>query len=397
MRKVRVGFIGAGQFISASHLPTARASAQMEVAAIADVNPAILAKHRAELPDVRLTVDYRDLLTDSGIDLIVIGTRQDLHARLIIESLDAGKWVYCEKPMAETPEEIDAVLAAEARAGGRLAIGLNRRFAPACVQAKQLMEQTRRPWFLTYRLMAPHLTTGEKDDFYRERPRIIYEGCHILDLVCWLLDGDPLRVHMTGDPLRNNCCTLEFSDGSNVMFLCGSIGSVCLPKERMEIFSHGHSIVINDFVEMQIRGFAGESDRRFPLDRGAYADEIERFGFEYYDACRVKEILLNRDSMNLLGQVGMSVEKVYRPISHECQHAIDSYRELKPPYYDGPDKGRMQALEHFAQCLLEGTKPDTADGRAGARSTMLGLALLKSLEKEIPITFSSALVAMPSG
>lgn len=386
MRKAQVGFIGAGQFISASHLPTARASQRMDVAGIADLNPAILAKHRADLPHARFTADYKELLRDPAIDLVVIGTRQDLHARLIVESLDAGKWVYCEKPMAETPEEIEAVLAAEKRAKGKLAIGLNRRFAPAYVQTKKLMQQTPRPWFITYRLMAPHLTTGEKDDFYRQRPRIIYEGCHILDLVCWLLDSDPMRVYMTGDRYRNNCCTLEYADGSNVMFLCGSIGSFALPKEQMEIFSAGHSIVVNDFVDMQVRGFKGEFDRQFALDRGAHAAMIQRFGIEYYEACRVKEILHNPESMDLLGRNQMTIDPLRRPVSRECQQAIDAYTELKPPYFDSPDKGRVQALEHFAECLLTGTTPDTADGIAGARSTQLGLTLLEAMEKGMPIT-----------
>lgn len=390
MRTVRVGFIGAGQFISASHLATARNSQIMDVAAIADLSPATLDKHRAQNPGATFTTDYRQLLADPSIDLIVIGTRQDLHARLIVECLDAGKWVYCEKPMAETEEEIANVLAAEKRAKGRLAIGLNRRFAPAYAQAKQLMQQAPRPWFISYRLMGPHLTTGEKDDFYRERPRIIYEGCHILDWVCYFLDADPTRVFMTGDRYRNNCCTLEFADGSNVMFLCGSIGSFCLPKEHVEVFAYGRSIRVEDFVDMQVRGFAGERDRQFPLDRGAYASEIERFGFEYYEACRVKEILHNRESMDLIvGKAHMSIEPVIRPVSRQCKEAIDAYGELKPPYFDSPDKGRVHALEHFAKCLLEGAQPDTADGRGGARSTQIGFALLESLKKGMPMKYSA--------
>ncbi len=386
MDKVRVGFIGAGQFISASHLPTVVQSDFMEVGTIADLNPSTLARHRKELPNVRFTTDYRDVLADPRIDLVVIGTRQDLHARLIVESLDAGKWVYCEKPMAETPEEIEAVLAAERRNAGRLAIGLNRRFALAYAQAKHLMQQTPRPWFLSYRLMAPHLTTGEKDDFYRDRPRIIYEGCHILDLVCWFLDDSPVRVFMTGDRARNNCCIIEFADGSNVSFLCGSIGSFCLWKEYMEVFSKGYSIAVSDFIDMRVRGFPGEFDRQFALDGGTHA-EICRFGFDYYEVCRVKEISYNSESMELIGGAGMAIEQVHRPMSQESREAAAEYHELKPPYFDSPDKGRKQALDHFAGCLRSGQVPQNADGVAGGRSTLLGLALIQSLEAGVPIEY----------
>ena len=390
MHKARLGFIGAGDFISATHLPTAASSPIMQVRTIADLNRDLLDKHRRVSPSVRTTRDSHDVLADPEIDLVVIGTKQDLHARFIVDSLDAGKWVYCEKPMAETPEEIEAVLAAEARNRGRLAIGLNRRFAPAYVHAKRLMQQTRRPWFISYRLMGPHLTTGEKDDFYRERPRIIYEGCHILDLVCWFLDADPVRVYMSGDRYRNNCCILEFAEGSNVSFICGSIGSFCLWKEYMEVFSHAHSIAVSDFVDMRVRGFAGEHDRLFPLDGGAHGEAIGQFGFDYYESCRVKEILYNRESMDLIGRAGMTIEPVRRRTSARTQQAIDAYRELKQPYFNSPDKGRRQALEHFVQCFLDGSTPENADGAAGARSTQLGLALLESLEARAPIEYRAA-------
>lgn len=388
MANVRVGFIGAGQFITASHLPAVTGSSFMQAAVIADINPTILEKHKVSLPRTRFTTDYREVLSDPNVDVVVIGTRQDLHAKLIIESLDAGKWVYCEKPMAETPVEIKAVLAAESRNQGRLAIGLNRRFAPAYTDAKKLLQQAPRPWFINYRLMAPHLTTGEKDDFYRDRPRIIYEGCHILDLVCWFLDAIPVRVFMTGDRKRNNCCILEFADGSNVSFLCGSIGSFCLTKEYMEVFAQGYSIAISDFVDMRVRGFAGQYDKQFPLDGGAYAEQIREFGFDYYEICRTKEILYNAESMSLIGNAGMVIEEVRRPANLARQEAVAAYRELKQPYYDSPDKGRKQALEHFARCFLTGETPQTSDGAAGARSTLIGLALLKSLESGLPVEYS---------
>ena len=93
-RKARVGFIGAGGFISANHLLTARDSQWMEIAAIADLNEETLARHASRMPVGYTTTDYRRLLAAPAIDLIIIGTKQDLHARLTIESLDAGKWAF---------------------------------------------------------------------------------------------------------------------------------------------------------------------------------------------------------------------------------------------------------------------------------------------------------------
>ena len=61
------------------------------------------------------------------------------------------------------------------------------------------MRDVPRPWFVNYRLMYPNPSKQSETSFYRDQPRILYEGCHVLDLVCWLLGGPPERVFMTGD------------------------------------------------------------------------------------------------------------------------------------------------------------------------------------------------------
>ncbi|MBI3920239.1 MAG: Gfo/Idh/MocA family oxidoreductase [Armatimonadetes bacterium] len=98
--------------------------------------------------------------------------KQDLHARLIVESLNSGKWVFCEKPMAETEEETRAVLAAEESSKGKLAIGFNRRFAPAYARAIQLMQKVPRPWYINYRLMYPSPQKQGEKTFYSTQPRL---------------------------------------------------------------------------------------------------------------------------------------------------------------------------------------------------------------------------------
>ena len=380
MRRVQVGFIGAGEFISSQHLLTVRDSKITDIAAIADLDEAKLKQHSSTMKVGYTTTNYKKLLDDSKVDMIIIGTKQDLHAQMIVESLNAGKWVLCEKPMAETDEETRAVLKAEKKAKGKLAIGFNRRFAPAYVKTKQLMKKAERPWHLYYRLMAYHVPKDGKHDFYHGHERIIYEGCHVIDIVCWLLDLSPVRAYMVGDRYHNNICTFEFPDGSCASIICGSMSSFCLWKEYMEVFAHGRSITVSDFVDMRIRGFEGESDLLFPLSRGAHAEQIERFGFDYYETCRVKEILANPKSMDYMACAKMHIEPVHRPISRKIDETEPWNVGCKPPYFCSTDKGWQQSLEHFAQCFLDGTKQDNADGIAGARSTTLAPALLKSLE-----------------
>jgi predicted dehydrogenase len=382
MNNINIAFIGVGNFINAFHLKTAKYCQWMTVHALADLNEQLLAKHAAALPVGYTTTDYRRVLDDPRVDLVVIGTKQDTHAQLIVESLDAGKWVYCEKPMAQTQEETQAVLAAEARSTGRLAVGFNRRFSPAYREVKRLFADLPRPWFLNYRLMLPNPQKHAPDNFYHNQPHILYEGCHILDLGCWLMDACPTRVYMTGDRLVNNCCILEFEDGSQMQLMCGGMGSYCMPKEYMELFHEYHAITVNDFVDMRVRGFEGEFDRVYGTFMQEHEAEVMKFGFDFYDTYRAKEIVnITRQGGN---PAGMPLEYVHRPTP--VPFNVEDYSHQNPDCWSfQPDKGWEEALKHFARCRLEDRRPHNADGLAGARATQLALDLLKSFDQRRPV------------
>lgn len=380
MKNINVAFIGAGNFINAFHLKTAKYCTWMTVRAIADLSEPLLAKHAAAMPVGYTTTDYQKVLADPQVEMVIVGTKQDTHARLIVECLDADKWVYCEKPMAQTEEETREVLAAEARSEGRLAIGFNRRFAPAYRKAKELFSSLPRPWFLNYRLMIPVPDKRNADNFYHDQAHILYEGCHILDYACWLFGTAPTRVYMSGDRLVNNCCILEFADGSQMQLMCGGLSSYCMPKEYMELFAEFHAISVNDFVDMRVRGFEGEFDRVYGTYMGEHQAEVMKYGFDFYDLYRVKEIV----DKNKTNPWNMPLEYVRRPTP--VPFDVNDYSHQNPDVWSFiPDKGWEEALKHFALCCKEDRRPDNADGQAGALATQLALDLLKSFDSKLPV------------
>src|SRR6185295_10792764 len=77
------------------------------------------------------TTDYREVLQDPDIDAVIIATRHASHARLVAETLRAGKTTYVEKPLAITAEDLALVKRAIEESGNdRLMVGFNRRFSP---------------------------------------------------------------------------------------------------------------------------------------------------------------------------------------------------------------------------------------------------------------------------
>ena len=386
MKKATVGFIGAGGFISGYHLLTARDSEKMRIRAIADINEETLQLHRQNLDLDYVTTDYRELLADPEIDIVIIGTKHDLHAKLIIESLDAGKWVFCEKPMSQTNEESLAVLEACRRAPGKLAIGFNRRFAPAYRDLKNLIQQVKKPWYFYYRQMCPY---AGKAAFYEDQPHILYEGTHILDLACWLFDEYPTRLNMSGDN-NNNCVTLEFSDGSQFMLMCGIMGSYMYWKEHLEFCAENHAVNISDMVDMRVRGWKGEFDRLFPPYLDEKKEEVLRYGFDFYDCLRADLIYRQDDFLN---RWNIPVERVRRPGEIPPPYDISKYDKSNPELQIFfPDKGWRPSLVHFADCFLNQTEPENASGIDGAVSTELAMALLESMKQGKRIDFKSNLI-----
>lgn len=361
-------------------MPNALRIPEIEVAALADLNTEVLERYQNKIPLRYTTTDYRKILDDKNIDMVIIGTKHDTHADLIVESLDAGKWVLCEKPMAQNDKEAFAVMAAEKRNPGRLAIGYNRRFAPAYRKAKSLMQEVRAPWFINYRIVNQN-SHALCDNYYATESRMLYEGCHILDLAQYFMDADPVTVYMTGDKYLNNCCILSFADGSQFQIMCASVGAVAYWKENMEIFAADKTIGIQDFIDMRIRGFNGESDLLFPPHLGEQAEAVMKYGFEFYEQYvveRANEYIAEEYRVDW-AKLGVDNPPIHRPLP-PAFNINDYHRQNQEMRFFTADKGWLQSLQHFAQCYLNGSEPENAGAIAGAKVAEMTFALLHSLE-----------------
>src|SRR4051794_33037135 len=125
MAKLRIGVIGGGG-IAQLHLPHLRKRADaVDIVGIADVNPAV-AEVAKKFEINRFVSDYRELIPET--DAIAISVPTHLHAPIAIDALNAGKHVFCEKPMARTMPQAQAMADAARKSGAALQIGFVRRF-----------------------------------------------------------------------------------------------------------------------------------------------------------------------------------------------------------------------------------------------------------------------------
>ncbi len=132
--RIRIGLIGCNG-MGFSNLSSFMRNPEIEVAALCDVDTRVLDRREAELieagrPGPKRFTDYRKLLEEQDIDMVIIGTPDHWHCLQLIDALDAGKHVYCEKPLANSIDEADRMLNAVRNSNRMVQVGQWQRSEP---------------------------------------------------------------------------------------------------------------------------------------------------------------------------------------------------------------------------------------------------------------------------
>lgn len=253
-QSVRIGLIGAGDYAKSMLLPNFKA-AGAEFQAIATAS-GVTARAVGEQYGFRFCVSGADeVFNDEQVNLVAIATRPGSHGELTRRALEHGKYVFVEKPLALTDEELESIIQT-ASADGKLMVGFNRRFSPLAFKAQEFFRDRQAPLSINYRVNAGRIPQSH---WVHERTegggRIIGEVCHFVDFVHFLTGSLTTRVFAESVAGRNHeapdadsiFITLRLADGSNASIAYLAEGDKALAKERIEIFGGGKSFVIDDF------------------------------------------------------------------------------------------------------------------------------------------------------
>lgn len=183
MEKLRVGVIGCGSIAQHRHIPEYLANQNVELVAVCDINGDRV-KEVAEQYDVAVYTNYEELLSSGTVDAVSVCTPNYLHAPISIAALNAGLHVLCEKPMATSKQEAEAMIAAAEESGKKLMIAHNQRFVPSHQRARQL------------------IASGEIGKIYSFRTAFGHggpEGWSVDGKDSWFFDKDKAFVGAMGD------------------------------------------------------------------------------------------------------------------------------------------------------------------------------------------------------
>ena len=165
------------------------------MAAVCDVDEAA-ARRLAAAHGARPHTEWRPLIADEGIDLVVVSTPHDRLAEVAGAALRAGRHVLCEKPLGRDLAEVEGVAAAAREAGRVLRAGYNHRFHPAVEGVRREVEGGGLGPLMFARGRYGHGGRPGYDREWRSDPAVsgggelLDQGAHLVDLFLWILDTD---------------------------------------------------------------------------------------------------------------------------------------------------------------------------------------------------------------
>jgi myo-inositol 2-dehydrogenase/D-chiro-inositol 1-dehydrogenase len=283
---VKLGLIGAGRIGRVHAENLAYRIPEAKLVAISDVFVEAAERLAGELGVPAAYQDHRRILEDPSIDAVLICSSTDTHARFIEEAAQAGKQIFCEKPIALDLAAIDRALAAVEQAGTKLMIGFNRRFDP------------------NFRRVHDMVAAGEVGELHLLRITSAYVQVsggifldmtiHDFDMARYLVGSEVERVYAAGgvrvDPAIGEAgdvdtavVTLHFADGT-LGVIDNSRQAVYGYDQRVEVFgSGGVASADNAYPNTVVVSDARQVHRDLPLNffmeryTESYVNEMRAF------------------------------------------------------------------------------------------------------------------------
>jgi predicted dehydrogenase len=299
MDRMGLGLIGCGAIARSAHLPAMATLAQcVRLRAAADIDMAAAARAAAPWGAEAIT-DWRAVLDRADVQAVVITTPEYLHAEQVSAAAAAGKHVLCEKPLARSLAEADAMIDACARAGVRLLVGHSRRYTRRYQQIRAALdrgeigavrlirENERRPRAADQLWWTPRHWTG---DAQVSGGAPLMNAIHEADLLRWFTGAvaREVRAELAVTIPENTAGVVDFLSFT-VRFEDGAIGSAevlnCAPPgypafHQMELYGTEGAIRARDHELIGLTRFsAGGADFPGTYDmllhnKPAYAREL---------------------------------------------------------------------------------------------------------------------------
>ena len=385
-RKIRMGVIGCGQFMSRQHIQTINRSDNLELYYLSDKDEQRLGDVASVYKPTKTTTDWREVVAEADVDIVVAGIVPDYHPEIVRAAIENGKPVYIEKPLSVNSEEGREIQGRAERLQVPLAVGFNRRFAPAICYLKPIFDARDGSATVYYRISDDDNIRPVSQQ-WKKQDRLIIEAVHIFDIISYLLNAEPVSVYAVESRFNDALVTLTYSDGSQGTILSSSWGSLAQPKERLEAVLDRRTVEMSDYVEVGYYGDNSYSQRK--CFAGRQYDGCDNGHVAAFEAEGLGALIRLRHKYNdAMLQSGVLADS-------SDESGWDKARELLgdrpvPQINYTPDKGWGRALEAFCESVMLGKEVVNAGAKDANRAFECARAARKSIESKQPVELNSS-------
>jgi len=292
--EIGLGIIGAGNFASAITLPNLKKNKAFNFTGLCDASTVIAHATGKKYKFRFITSDPGELLKSPEVNTVIINTRHNTHAGLVIKSLQNNKHTFVEKPLCINEEELEQIREeymsrVTRHASPVLMVGFNRRFSPLIQNMKKALRDE--PIALNYRINAGVVPLNSWiQDPLIGGGRIIGEVCHFID-TCSFLTGGLIKSVMASVVRKNDqsipdednvSILLTYNNGSTATLSYVAYGNKSIPKEYIELFANGIAMQMIDFRKLTIfkgsrkqKFSSANQDKGFQAEFNAFAEAIK--------------------------------------------------------------------------------------------------------------------------
>ncbi|MBZ2175884.1 inositol 2-dehydrogenase [Schnuerera sp. xch1] len=293
-RKLKVGIIGAGRIGRVHTLSLKNFVPEVEIKAVSDICFDAAQKLAEQNRIPYAYKDYKKILLDPEIDAVLVCSSTDTHAQISIEAAEAGKHIFCEKPIDLNVDKVKSVLEAVNKANVKLQVGFNRRFDHDFKKIKELIDSGE-----LGELHIVKITSRDPEPPSPEYVKVsggmfLDMSIHDFDMARYLTDGEVKEIYVAADcridpaigevgDVDTAVITLRMEDGT-ICVIDNSRQAVYGYDQRIEVFgSKGQAEVQNDTPSTAswstAEGVFKEKPKYFFLERymDSFADEMKSF------------------------------------------------------------------------------------------------------------------------
>lgn len=282
--QIRIGIIGAG-YIAGVHAAILERDERVKIVAIHDVIVE-RAQQLARRHDATVAATTLEVLELA--DAVFITTPNTRHVPLTLAAIEAGKHVFCEKPLATTTADAVTVFEKAQQSDRVFQVGHNRRFAPVYANLKQLLSGTHQPHSAHVKMNRGELLKPEWTGDPEITGGFLYETpIHMFDMMRFLF-GEIETLHALGSTheykeIDDFSVLLKFASGMHATLATAADASWLFPFERVEVFCHHATLVTREMESLtcssNLEGYLTEqSMQQLPREeKWGYAQEDRAF------------------------------------------------------------------------------------------------------------------------